>query len=274
MSGAQSILYKVLVHFSSIYVQSFRSAPAGAKGPEGSERAFIQAREYDLHLESKLGKRRLVTETTPQAQVGGYWCEVCECTLRDSAGYLDHINGKNHQKKLGYSMRVERSTVDQVKARFDKLKAQKAAASSGSSGRATLDADDRYALAAMDAPSIHVVSADKVSRPSSSSSSSAVGSSSGSSSAAAAASSSSSASSAAAAPSGSDAPAAKRGRWDNPQSNPSSSSATDASSSAASSSSSANTSGAAAAEEEAEGMDPEMAAMMGFSGFGGSKKGR
>lgn len=44
----------------------------------------------------------------------GYYCSVCDCILRDSQSYLDHINGKWHNRALGMSMRVERSTVDQV----------------------------------------------------------------------------------------------------------------------------------------------------------------
>ena len=47
----------------------------------------------------------------PQA---GYYCSVCECILRDSQSYLDHINGKYHNRALGMSMRVEQSTADQV----------------------------------------------------------------------------------------------------------------------------------------------------------------
>jgi U4/U6.U5 tri-snRNP component SNU23 len=50
-------------------------------------------------------------------QVGGYWCEVCQCTLRDSATYLDHINGVRHQRRMGFSMRTEKSTVESVKVR-------------------------------------------------------------------------------------------------------------------------------------------------------------
>jgi U4/U6.U5 tri-snRNP component SNU23 len=110
---------------------AFRAAPPGLKGPEGSERAYTQSREYDLQLDAKLGKRRLVTETTPQNQVGGYFCETCACTLRDSTAYLDHITGRNPQKRLGFSMRVERSTVEQVKARLDAAKSAGAAAAGG-----------------------------------------------------------------------------------------------------------------------------------------------
>ena len=42
--------------------------------------------------------------------------------LKDSNAYLDHINGKKHQRALGYSMRVERAEVDQVKSRLDSIK--------------------------------------------------------------------------------------------------------------------------------------------------------
>jgi U4/U6.U5 tri-snRNP component SNU23 len=52
----------------------------------------------------------------------GYWCEVCQCLQKDSVSYLDHINGKKHQRALGFSMRVERVGVDKVKERLEALK--------------------------------------------------------------------------------------------------------------------------------------------------------
>lgn len=61
---------------------------------------------------------QLVTDATPTGAHGGYHCDVCDCTLKDSTAYLDHINGKRHQRKLGYSMRVEKSSVDAVRARL------------------------------------------------------------------------------------------------------------------------------------------------------------
>jgi U4/U6.U5 tri-snRNP component SNU23 len=34
----------------------------------------------------------------PQA---GYFCRVCDCVVKDSANYLDHINGKKTSKGIG-----------------------------------------------------------------------------------------------------------------------------------------------------------------------------
>jgi U4/U6.U5 tri-snRNP component SNU23 len=44
--------------------------------------------------------------------------------VKDSINFLDHINGKKHQRNLGMSMKIERSSLDDVKARFAKNKAK------------------------------------------------------------------------------------------------------------------------------------------------------
>jgi U4/U6.U5 tri-snRNP component SNU23 len=42
--------------------------------------------------------------------------------LIDSVSYLDHVNGKKHQKALNFSMRVERVGVDAVRNRLELVK--------------------------------------------------------------------------------------------------------------------------------------------------------
>ena len=115
----------------------------------GSKRAFLKARSNKVDLESKLGsteiidpaaasatKSNLVDDTatpglTPSSGVSkcsdgvGWHCRVCDCFLKDSLTYLDHINGRKHQRYLGYSMRVEKSTTDEVSGVLSGLAAKK-----------------------------------------------------------------------------------------------------------------------------------------------------
>lgn len=89
------------------------------------QRADLKARDFRIDLASKLNKQQLQSVTMPLSQQAGYYCDVCDCVLKDSMAYLDHINGKWHNRALGMSMRVEKSSADQVRKRLEEAKRKK-----------------------------------------------------------------------------------------------------------------------------------------------------
>lgn len=119
--------------------EEFLTATQGRAGPMGSQRAFLKSRSKKVDLESKLGTSEIIDPSaaaatksnlssgpdaagalTPSSGVSkctdgvGWHCRVCDCFLKDSLTYLDHINGRKHQRYLGYTMRVEKSTTEEV----------------------------------------------------------------------------------------------------------------------------------------------------------------
>jgi U4/U6.U5 tri-snRNP component SNU23 len=123
--------------------EEFTPAAAGATKAHRSQRAYLKARSNKVDsLDSKIGSVEIINPDAPaivRSKVSdsinkdtsvtksgvGWHCRVCDCFLRDSHTYLDHINGRKHQRNLGFSMRVERSTNDQVAARLAALVKEK-----------------------------------------------------------------------------------------------------------------------------------------------------
>ncbi|KAA1473998.1 hypothetical protein DENSPDRAFT_307711 [Dentipellis sp. KUC8613] len=84
---------------------------------------LMKRREHDLELDKNLGKTMVVQNPGGRgAGQPGFFCETCNRTYKDSVGYLDHINGRAHLRALGQTTRIERSTVEQVRARIALLR--------------------------------------------------------------------------------------------------------------------------------------------------------
>jgi U4/U6.U5 tri-snRNP component SNU23 len=78
----------------------------------------LKGRDVDLQIEKNVGKTLVISSTAHHSQTGGYYCKVCDCTVKDSISWLDHVNGKKHNRALGMNMRCERATVEAVQARL------------------------------------------------------------------------------------------------------------------------------------------------------------
>merc|ERR1712113_1348542 len=87
-----------------------------------SQRTFLKQRTQDLELDKNLGKAQVVTQHTIKPMQGGYWCSVCECLIKDSAAWLEHINGRRHNRNLGMNMKVEKIGVDRIKEKLRSMR--------------------------------------------------------------------------------------------------------------------------------------------------------
>eukprot|EP01041_Mallomonas_annulata_P006745 gene6745-13667_t len=131
--------------------EEFTPAGQDSIGPAGSERAFLASRKSKVDLDSKIGKTQIINPNAPEnVAAAGWYCDVCSCLLKDSTSYLDHINGKKHQRALGFSMRVERADTEKVKERLKSLKRNIEECSKGSRLNAVDDYEARLAQQLME----------------------------------------------------------------------------------------------------------------------------
>ena len=70
----------------------------------------------------EIGREIILRKEQPEETEKIFYCAKCEVQLRDSSSYLEHINGKQHNKNLGMSMVVERVGIDKVRERLAGLK--------------------------------------------------------------------------------------------------------------------------------------------------------
>ncbi|EJD42647.1 hypothetical protein AURDEDRAFT_145641 [Auricularia subglabra TFB-10046 SS5] len=85
----------------------------------------MKQRDAPLELDKNLGKTMIVTNNSNRrsgAGQPGFYCEVCDRNCKDSTGYLDHLNSRHHLRQLGQTTRIERSSVEQVRARIALLR--------------------------------------------------------------------------------------------------------------------------------------------------------
>ncbi|KAJ1311225.1 hypothetical protein OPQ81_009725 [Rhizoctonia solani] len=52
----------------------------------------------------------------------GFYCDLCQRTLKDTSAYLDHLNSRQHLRRMGQTTQIARSTLDQVRARIALLR--------------------------------------------------------------------------------------------------------------------------------------------------------
>ncbi|KAI8902258.1 hypothetical protein BC833DRAFT_561832 [Globomyces pollinis-pini] len=79
--------------------------------------ATVKARDQGLDFDANVNKTVVLT-AAEEEKGPGFRCALCDVTYKDNLTYLDHLNGPQHAKNAGTSTFVERSTVEQVRARL------------------------------------------------------------------------------------------------------------------------------------------------------------
>lgn len=60
------------------------------------KREFLKRRDYDVDFEVNFGKLVVIIKIILLLYIGGYYCNVCDCVVKDFVNFLDYINGKKY----------------------------------------------------------------------------------------------------------------------------------------------------------------------------------
>ncbi|GAA5851507.1 hypothetical protein JCM8547_001115 [Rhodosporidiobolus lusitaniae] len=110
------------------------AAKKGKKPPRKQEdlpkaTKLMEAREAPLELDKNLNKTIVIDASAGSGQKQpGFYCDLCKRTSKDSARYLDHLNGRSHLRRLGQTTKVVKSTLNDVRQKIAELRAKSAAA--------------------------------------------------------------------------------------------------------------------------------------------------
>ncbi|KAG9101686.1 hypothetical protein FS749_004495 [Ceratobasidium sp. UAMH 11750] len=108
--------------------------PRKAKEELPKPTELMKQREHGLELDKNLNKTIIVQNAGGRGPgQPGFYCDLCQRTCKDTSGYLDHVNSRQHLRRLGQTTQIARSTLDQVRARIALLREKTKEASSARS---------------------------------------------------------------------------------------------------------------------------------------------
>lgn len=96
------------------------------KKEESKKLGQISLDFYFSEQEDNLKSELKMDNKTKEDKEEGFYCEICDCKVQDSSSYLDHKNGKMHNKNLGISLKkFTDSSLEEVKEMLELKRRQK-----------------------------------------------------------------------------------------------------------------------------------------------------
>lgn len=84
------------------------------------ERVAISHRTEAVDFSKDIGKRRVITDKSGEIDrvKSGFYCATCDCVLKDSVSFLDHLNGRTHAARMGFNLKTEKASAQQVREKL------------------------------------------------------------------------------------------------------------------------------------------------------------